>query len=314
MAKVLITPRSFGKYSDRALQLLVSQGIEIVKDPSGGILNEDQLCHLIGDVDGIIVGVDPLSEQVLKNAPKLVAISKYGVGVDNIDCDYAQAHDIKVDITLGANSAAVADYAFALLLAVARNVVKIDCGCRRGDWTKTVSIDVYGKKLGVLGLGAIGRGVVSRAKGFDMEICGYDIYRDDAYITSSGIEFCSIDTILETCDFISIHLPLTEATHHLIDRAGLAKMKPTAVIINTARGAIIDEDDLYAALFNHTIYGAGIDVFEHEPAEHSKLLALDNVVVGSHCAASTEGAVNQMSLLAAENIVNVFRKKGLIHG
>lgn len=312
MAKVLLTPRSFGKYSNKPYELLNNNGIEVVANPTGGILKEEEMKNLIKDVDAVIVGVDPLNEDVLKEAKKLKVISKYGVGIDNIDVDYCKKNNIEVTITKGANSSAVADYTFALMLAVARRVSEIDKCCHLRDWSKKVSLDVYGKSIGILGLGAIGKGVAERARGFGMEVYGYDVYKDEEFIKKNNIHFTNLEEIMEKCDFITIHLPLTKETHHIIDKKMLKLAKKNLVIINTARGGIINEDDLYEALKNEEIYGAGIDVFENEPAADSKLLELDNVIVGSHCSASSVGAVDKMSMIATENVIKVLKERGVI--
>lgn len=312
MAKVLITPRSFGKYSKEAYRVLSAAGIEIIENPTQGIMTEEGLMALIQDVDGIIAGVDPLNGEVLKKGEKLKIISKYGVGTDNIDLTYCEKHKIKVSITQNANAAAVSDYAFALMLSVARRISEIDKGCRQNDWSKKIAIDVYGKKIGILGLGQIGKGVAKRAKGFQMTVYAYDVYKDAAYIEKNNINFVSVEEIFKECDFISLHLPLTEETKGLVDDKMLSLAKPNLVIVNTARGGIINEEHLYNALKANKIYGAGIDVFEHEPPKDSKLLTLQNVTVGSHCAASTVGAVDQMSLMAAENIVKTLKEEGII--
>jgi len=311
MAKVLITPRSFAKYSDEPIKKLKEAGIEIIPNPTGGILKKEEMLTYIKGVDGIIVGVDPLDKDVI-SAGDLKAISKYGVGTDNIDLNYCKERGIDVLITKNANSEAVADYSFALLLAVARRVVEIDNACRAGDWSKNVTADVYGKKIGVVGLGAIGRGVVARAKGFSMKVYGFDVFRDEEYIKSNDITFATIDEMLKECDFISLHMPLTDETKHIINKENLKTAKKNLILINTARGGIVSEDDLFDALKSGTILGAGVDVFEHEPSHDSKLLELSNVVVGSHCAASTEGAVDAMSTMAAENIITALKNKGVI--
>lgn len=312
MAKVFITPRSFASFSKEPLEILKQAGIEVVLNPTGSILNEDEMKEYVKDIDGIIVGVDPLNEAVLSNANKLVSIAKYGVGVDNIDLKVAKQRAMDVTITQGANANAVADYSFTLLLAVARRLAEIDEGCKRGDWSKKVGLDIWGKKIGIIGLGAIGRGMVQRARGFQMEVYANDIHEDKAFNEEHNIHFCDLDTIYKECDFISIHLPLSKDTKHMIDKNALLKMQEHAIIINTARGSIIKEDDLYDALKNQTIYGAGLDVFEHEPATKSKLLTLNNVIVGSHCAASSQGAVDEMSRMAALNTVATLRKRGQI--
>jgi D-3-phosphoglycerate dehydrogenase len=257
----------------------------------------------VKDYDGLIVGVDPVTERVLKAGEKLRAVAKYGVGVDNIDTAYAETRGIKVSRTVAANANAVADYSFALLMDVARRLAEIDKACRQNDWSKKIALDIYGKKIGILGLGAIGKGMVKRAKGFDMEVYGYDKYKDEQFIKEYDVNFTDVETIVKECDFITIHIPLLPETEHLIDAEMLSKAKDNLVIVNAARGGIIDEEALYEACKSHQIYGAGIDAFEIEPARNSKLLELDNVVVGSHTAASTIGATNTMSKMAVENII-----------
>ena len=311
MPKVLITPRSFAQYSDAPYEKLVQSGIEVIRNPVGAIMSKDEMLVHVNGIDGIILGVDPLDSDVLA-ASNIKVVSKYGVGTDNIDLDYCSKNNIKVTITKNANSEAVADYAFALLLAVARRIVEIDKGCHEGDWGKKVSMDVFGKKIGIIGLGAIGRGVAARAKGFNMAVYAYDIFRDDAYISENQINFATLDEILSECDFISLHMPLTDETQHMINAESLKAAKKNLIIINTARGGIINEDDLYEALKNKQIFGAGLDVFEHEPAKDSKLLELNNVIVGSHCAASSIGAVDMMSTMAVDNIISAFKERGLI--
>lgn len=308
--KVLITPRSFGKYSDYAKNRLLENGIEIISNPSGSILSEDQLIELVTDVDGIIIGVDPLNEKVLSHAKKLKVISKYGVGVDNIDLEYCKKNDIDVHITKNANSQAVADYAFALILAVARKVTEINDACHQKDWSKKVTVDVYQKRIGILGFGNIGKAVACRARGFDMEVLAYDTYQDNEFAKAHQVRFTSIDEIVETCDFISIHLPLIPETEYLLNYEMMSRMKKNCILVNTARGGIINEDDLVRILQEKKIYGAGIDVFQHEPASESPLLAFPNVIVGSHCAASTEAAVENMSNFAVDNLIEAFKKRG----
>lgn len=308
MKRVLITPRSYGKYNKQEMiDLLHENGIEAIFNPYDRIMNEVEMIQVVKGMDGIIVGVDPITKAVMEADSNLKVVSKYGVGVDNIDCDYAKEHNIMVTRTTNANSNAVADYAMALLMAVARRVVEIDESSHNHDWSKKEALDVYGQKIGIIGLGAIGRGVVKRAKGFDMEVYGYDIVKDEAYIQQENIHFSDIDTIIKECDFISLHLPLTPKTHHILNKENLQNAKENLIIINTARGGLIDENDLYDLLKEDRIYGVGVDVFENEPAEESKLLTLKNVVVGTHTAASSKGAIVQMTYLATNNIIKYLK-------
>lgn len=308
MTKILVTPRSFGKHSHAAIELLEKQGLEVVFNPYGRILTEEEMKKEIADVEGIIVGVDPLNSDILAKATNLKAISKYGVGTDNIDLDYCKVHQIPVTITNNANSDSVADFAFGLMLAVARRLVEVDSACRRLDWGKKTSIGVYGKTIGVLGTGAIGKGVIKRAKGFNMNILAYDVYKDEAFAEEYGVQYAPLDQIFAESDFISLHLPAVEETKDLINREAFEKMKETAILVNTARGELVDETALYEALKNKKIWGAGVDVFKNEPPENKKLLELDNIVIGAHSAASTVEAVDAMSWMAAKNILESLGK------
>lgn len=304
MTKILITPRSFGKHSTKPLQLLQEKGYELVINPYGRILTQEEMIKEIEEVDGIIVGVDPLNAEVLKHAKKLKVISKYGVGTDNIDIQYAKDKNIVVTITKGANSDAVADYAFSLMISAARKLVPIDKGCRKLNWSKVTSIGIYGKTLGLIGLGNIGKGVAKRAQGFNMKVLAYDLFKDEEFASKNNVEYVTIEKILKEADFISLHLPLTKDTEHIIAEKELKMMKKTAVIVNTARGGLIDEDALYDVLKNNEIWGAGVDVFEQEPPKNEELLTLDNIVIGSHCAASTFEAIDNMGIMASQNIIN----------
>lgn len=301
--KVLITPRSYGKDMPELFDRLKAAGCALVRNASGGILSKDQMKTLAADCTGIIVGVDPLDTEVLSCAPKLRAIAKYGVGVDNIDMEYCGAHGIRVSRTIGANSEAVADYAMALILAVARKVPQIDGKCREKNWGKITSRDVSHATLGLLGMGAIGKLVAKRARGFDMKVIAYDVFWNAEYAQANGIEYKEPDEIFKTADFISLHLPLTEETKNYVGEKELAMMKSDSVLINTARGGLIDEAALLKALQERRIYGAGLDAFSHEPPEDPAWLALDNVVLGSHCAASTVGAVGNMGRMATDNLL-----------
>ena len=301
--KVLVTPRSFGKTDPYAFAMLEEAGFEIVRNETGGILTARALSEKLSDCAGVVLGVDPLTRGVLDSAPQLRAVAKYGVGVDNIDMAACEERGIKVSRTVGANSQAVADYAFALILAAARKLPLIDKLCRKGDWSKNTTADVYGKTLGLIGLGAVGKAVAKRAKGFDMKVLGYDVFWDEPGAAEIGIEKADLERIYREADFISVHVPLTPETKGMIAAAQISVMKPSAILVNTARGGVIDEDALLEALRNNRIYGAGIDAFSEEPPQNPAWFALDNVVMGSHCAASTYGATERMGRMAAANLI-----------
>ena len=301
--KILTTPRSYGKDMPELFAQLEAAGYEVVRNTTGGILEKDAMKEMLADCVGVIVGVDPMDAEVLASAPKLRAIAKYGVGVDNIDMDYCKEHGIKVSRTVGANSEAVADYAMALMLAVARKVPEIDRKCRKLNWGKITTRDVSHATLGLFGLGAIGRHVAERAQGFGMKVIAYDPYWPEEFAREHGIERADAETIFKNADFISLHLPLMPDTEGFVGEKELGWMKKDAILINTARGGLVDEKALLKALKEGRIYGAGLDAFAHEPPEDDDWFELDNVVLGSHCAASTRGATQNMGRMATENLL-----------
>lgn len=309
MKKILITPRSFGKTDKSVFNIIKDAGYEPVVNPYGQILTKEQMIENIKDAIGVIVGVDPLDKDVIDAAPNLKAIAKYGVGTDNIDVKYAESRGIPVSITAGANTNAVADYAFSLMLAVARKVTLINDMCHKKNWTKVIGSDIYGKSLGVIGLGAIGKGVAKRSIGFDMKVYAYDLFWNDEYAINNKIEYATVQKIFETCDFISLHLPLTDDTRNIVNDAALSSMKPNCILINTARGGLIDESALIRALKNGTILGTGLDVFNSEPPEDPEIYKLENLIMGSHCSASTNGASEQMSYLSATHLIEDLKEK-----
>jgi len=301
--KVLVTTRSYGKSDPEVFAMLARSGLEVVRNETGGILDREGMKALLADCDGVILGVDPMDEQVISSAPKLRSIAKYGVGVDNIDMDAAKARGIAVSRTVGANAEAVADYAMALILAVARKTVTIDAQCRTGDWSKVTTRDVSGATIGILGFGAIGRHVAQRAQGFGMTVLAHDPFWDEEYAASHNIRRAAPEEIYARCDIISLHLPLLPETRNMIGPEQLAQMRPDAILVNTARGGIIDEAALLDALEGGRIYGAGIDAFAQEPPTDGRWFTLNNVVLGSHCAASTAGAAHNMGRMATANLI-----------
>lgn len=302
--KVLVTPRSFGKHSAAPVEMLKERGLELVLNPYGRMLSKAEMQELIREADAVIVGVDPMDREVLEQAGKLKLIAKYGVGTDNIDLAYAAERGIPVHTAIGANTDAVADFTFALMLAAARKMVPIDRACRQSDWTKPTTVDVFGRTLGLVGLGSIGKAVARRASGFQMNILAFDEQRDDVFAAEHGVTYVSsLDELLTAVDFVSLHVPLLPSTRHMIGRRELSLMKRTAVLVNTARGGLIEEEALYEALKEGRIWGAGIDVFEQEPPENKAILTLDNIVIGSHCAASTVQAVDNMGLMSSRHVI-----------
>lgn len=305
--KVLITPRSFEKIKDKVKIIFEEENIEMIINPYGRVLSEEEMIRLIEDVDGVIVGIDPITGTVLEKAKRLKVISKYGVGVDNIDLHSAKEKNIVVTNTPGANSNAVAELTVGLIINVLRKINISDKRTREGQWDRFVGRELSGKTLGVIGTGSIGRRVVKLLKGFDLKVLCYDKYPDHSWASNEGVTYVSLTELLKNSDVICIHIPLTEETYHLISEKELEMMKKDVVIINTSRGGIIDESALYKFLKSGQIFGAGLDVFENEPPKDSPLLELENVVVTSHIGAHTEEAILNMAQIAVENLVAVLK-------
>lgn len=302
--KILITPRSFGKSDPTLFTRLENAGLEIVRNETGGILSKEQMIELIAPCAGVILGVDPMDKDVLGHAPALKVISRYGVGLDNVDLGECEKRNIAVFRTLDAIENTVADYAVALMLAVARRICLMDRQCRDNDWKKVMGTDLCGRTLGIIGLGAIGKRVARRCHGFEMRILASDINWDSECAKKYDIVRADIDKICSEADFISLHCSLTEETRHLINSKTLGMMKKNAILINTARGALVDDESLLQALREKRIFGAGLDVFEKEPPCNPEWRKLDNVVLGSHCASSTKQAGERMGRIAVDNLLS----------
>lgn len=302
MHKVLVMPGSFGKFSEEPRNILTEAGLEIVY-LSKPKITEDEIIAKLEGVIAIIVGLEPITAKVMDANKNLKVIAKYGVGLDNIDLVAAKERNIEVVNTPGANADAVADFTIGLIIAAARGISLGDKALRLNQWPRIVGHQVYGATIGIIGLGAIGKGVAKRAKGFNMNIMAYDMYWDEEFVKEYDIIKSSLEDIYKECDYISLHISLTEETRDMIKLEELKKMKPNAFIINCARGGLINETDLYNALKNKIIGGAAIDAFLVEPPEGSPLLELDNIICTPHLAGSSIDAINKMGIISAKRTV-----------
>ena len=305
--KILVTPTSFSKDKrSQALDMLEEFADEIIFNPYGRPLTAPEMILLLDNVDGIIAGLDYITEEVINNASKtLKVISRYGVGYERIDIEAASKKGIVVTNTPGVNAESVADLALSLMLSIARGIPTLNSQVKNGEWPRFSGAELYKKTVGILGLGAIGKGVAMRAKGFSMKVLAYDPYIDRAYAEANDIEVCDFEEIISNSDFISLHLPLNEKTKNIINADTILKMKKGAVIINTARGGLIDEDAAYQGLQSGKLGGLGLDAFEKEPPENSPLFELDNVVVTPHTGAHTAEAVCNMGIMSVQNLIDV---------
>jgi D-3-phosphoglycerate dehydrogenase len=307
MARVLITTEALRELPGPHLEVFQAAGHEVAYPQQVVLLTEQDTLRELAGFDAVLAGSEPYTDRVLAELPRLRIISRNGVGYDQIDVEAATRRGIPVTITPAANHGAVAEHAFALMLALARRIVTSANDTRSGVWRRRqVFTPLRGSTLGIVGLGRIGRSVAVRAKAFDMRVLACDQAADWEFARTHGIELVELETLLAASDFVSLHAPSTPETRDLINRRTLALMKTGAVLINTARGGLVNEEDLYEALTSGRLGAAGLDVLKAEPppADHP-LLKLDNVLVTPHLAAFDTQARQDMSVAAARNIVEV---------
>ncbi|MDE7041713.1 MAG: phosphoglycerate dehydrogenase [Oscillospiraceae bacterium] len=302
MQKVMVFPSTFGKFSKEPERLLTEAGIEFTRFSKAG-MTEDEVIQRLQGYDGVILGLEPMSERVMHACPQLKVVSRFGVGMDNVDVKAAGELGVKVYNTPGANANAVADYAFGMMLDLARSISVANRDVKRGEWNKYTGYPVWGAALGIIGLGAIGKGMARRAKGFNMRVLAYDVYWDEAFMAEYGVEKASLDEIYDQADFITLHTALTEETRNMISTEQLKRMKNTAFLINCARGGLVDEDALADALRTGEIAGVGIDAFCDEPPTGSPLLEMDCVIAAPHIAGSSIDGINTMARMSAQNCI-----------
>lgn len=305
--KVLVTR----EIPDAGLRLLEGFDVNVLsKSPP----ERGELLEAVRGVAGILPTVtEKMDAEVMDAAGDgLKVIANMAVGYDNIDVEAAIERSVVVTNTPEVLNETTADTAFMLLLAAARRLGEAERLLRSGGWDawgpmQLTGPDVWGKKLGVLGFGMIGQAVARRARGFDMDVLYHDKYRNESAENEIGVRYVELDELLRTCDFISVHTPLTPETRHLIGRGELDLMRPTAVLVNSSRGPVVDEAALADALEEGIIFAAGLDVYEEEPEVHPKLLGLENVVLAPHIGSASIETRDRMAELAAENLVAVLR-------
>ena len=286
------------KISERGVELLRKSGLNTV------LTSKETIAAELADADALIVrSATRVTKDLLEKAPKLRAVGRAGVGVDNIDLPEATKRGVLVMSTPGGNAVSVAEHTFALMLALARQVPKVDAGLREGRWEKSSSgTELRGKTLGLIGLGRIGGEVARRAEAFDMKIIAYDPYISEAAAKELQVELVNLDRLLAESDFISLHTALSPATQNMINAKSIEKMKKSARIVNAARGELIDEAALAEALKKGRLAGAALDVFVEEPPKNSPLIGLPNLIGTPHIAGSTAEAQEEVGTQVAVQI------------
>lgn len=307
MYKVLVTSRSFGNASTSPIEILEEAGVEYTL--MGANFNQDAFEEAVGDCDALIIGAHPFDAEVMKKCEKMKIICKHGAGLDNINLEVAKALGIRVTNVPAMNSDAVADLAFGHILNLSRGISLCDRRVHNNEWKTFIGRDVCKKSLGLIGFGAIARNVARRARGFDMKVYAYDPFlKSVPEEFQAFVELVDFETILSVSHIISIHVPLTEETRNLFNKDTISRMRPDAFLVNTGRGGIINESDLYDALSDGIILGAALDVTTVEPIEQGNpLLTLDNVVVTPHIGMYSLEAINAVSVVCAENVVKMYQ-------
>ena len=304
--KVVITPRGFAKCGLHNVALFEEAGIELVYNDTGLSYTKEQFYEITADADGVVVGVELVDRAYIDAHPKLKAVVKFGVGTDNIDLDYCKEKGIFVGRTVGSNARSVAETAISFVIADSKNLFESISNTRQNGWAKLTGYEILGKTIGIVGFGAIGKHVARMAVGLGMNVLAYDAFGIDKDVAASmDVTVSDMSEIIEKSDFLSLHVPLTPETRDMISAKELAAMKSSAVLINTARGGIVNEAALYEALKNGVIKSAYFDVFSSEPpAKDEPLLTLANFYLTPHIASRSEEAEKNTANIATRVIID----------
>lgn len=314
--KVVVTARAFQEVEGPHRALLESQGFSVVYVPTRSPLSAEELAEWMDEeVVGVILGTDIVNRFVLERAPNLRVISRYGAGLDNLDLEALKERNIRVTYTPGANAISVAELTISLMLALARHLCWHVDVVRQGGWARKLGMESYGKTLGIVGMGRIGREVARRARGLGMRVFYHDPHPLPIEAEADlGVHRLELEELLSEADFVSLHLPLNRETRGMVDRTFLWKMKKGSFLINTSRGGLVNEEALYDALVSGHLAGAASDVFSKEPPEKSPLLAINTFLPTPHIGAYTREAVIRMGVMAVENLVAALKGERAPHG
>ncbi|MCV0392650.1 MAG: D-2-hydroxyacid dehydrogenase [Nitrosopumilus sp.] len=289
-------------------KILVDNGLKVSYEPE---ITKEQILEKISNFNIVIVrSRTTITKEMIEKAENCKIIARVGVGLDNVDQEAAKEKNIRVINAVEGAMNAVAELVLGLMLSLARQTTRGDRAIRNGQWLKKElkGTELRGKYLGIIGLGNIGKRLGRLARGLNMNIIGYDVIPiDEEFSKEVGLMKADLNTLLQSSDYISIHVPLLDSTYHLLDAQKMSTMKKTAKIINTSRGGVVDEDALYDALKNGTLGGAALDVFEKEPATGNKLAELDNVILTPHIGAQTKEAQSLAANVIAEKIIQILR-------
>jgi D-3-phosphoglycerate dehydrogenase len=309
--RILLTTTSYQDTPGPHHALLEKSGFEIVRER--GPLQEAKMLEVVtkdGGFDGLLNGDDLITAKVIDAAlPRLKVIAKYGIGLDSIDVKHATAKKLPVLFTPGVNHTTVAEHNFGLMIALAKHFwISLDY-TKHGQWKRVTGSELAGKTIAILGMGRIGKEVAKRARAFDMHVKGYDLYWDHEFAQACTVDRCeTLDHALENADIVSLHMLLDDNNRRFLNKERIAKMKKGAVVINTARGGLVVEQDLADAVKSGHLAGYGTDVLDHEPmAPNHPFLGIDNIIVTPHVGSRTFESVERQAMRATQNLVNFLK-------
>lgn len=306
--RVLVTPTSYARHDPRLWDDLRATVGEVIVNPYPRPLTSDELRTLLPGVHGMIAGLDMLDSEALATADQLKVIARYGIGVERVDLEAARTRNIVVCNTPGANAGAVAELTVGFMIALARGIIATNEAMRRGGWPRVSGTSLEGKTVGVLGFGAIGKRVTALARAFGCIVLAYDPFVKPEVMHQNGAEASALDALLGEADFVTLHLPVNEQTRGMVDARFLAKVKPGAFLVNTARGDLLDEQALLNALNRNQLAGVALDAFVHEPpAKDDALATHPKVIATPHIGGNTDSACNAMGWMALQACLAVLR-------
>jgi phosphoglycerate dehydrogenase-like enzyme len=305
VTRICVTSSSFSSNSRLRERLLKSFNNVIFNDRGGRLTPEEVIDCLVGS-DGAIVGLESINRKMIERCNDLKIIAKYGVGLDNLDLHALSEHNVSVGWTPGTNKRSVAEMVVGFMICLKRNLYQTSQQLKRREWNKSGGEQLSGKRVGIIGVGNTGKEVVTLLKPFRCQILGNDIEIDKEFFKKHGVKEASKEKIFESCDLISLHLPLTNETRNLISDSTLSLMSKTTILINCSRGEIVKQVDLKSALLQKKIFAAAIDVYEDEPPSDHEFLSLDNLFCTPHIGGNAREAVEAMGFAAIEHLENYF--------
>jgi D-3-phosphoglycerate dehydrogenase len=304
--KILTSPSSMGEINSQPFDLLRENGYEVINNPFGRKLTEDEVIELAKDCVGIVAGVEPLTRKVMDALPYLRCISRVGVGMDNVDLEYAKSKGIAVVNTPDGPTRSVAELTLAMTFAMLRRIPQADSALKNKLWKKQTGNLIFDKTIGIIGLGRIGRSVAELFRGIGNTVTGFDPYVDEQWAKEKRVTIKSFEEVISQTDVITLHIPGNKDKTSVIGEREIEKMKTGAFLVNLSRGGVVDEDALYHALRNGKLAGAAVDVFTQEPYSGC-LCELDNIVLTPHIGSYAKEGKLQMEIDAVNNLIQVLK-------